>query len=166
MIRASKGEFKLDDYSLTIHPELTAPQFLAGDIPTSKKHSSSKTGWDTFEFTGVIDGMKANFTICFRWGKLCLLRWEPKVGEKRDAWTAMSVEDQKRLLDGWLNKVVGSQPPYEYEWGAFASAADMHSGDFSIIVEFKYGLLDRGITDFKSFFEERRKQRRQLDPSS
>jgi hypothetical protein len=157
MIRAITGEFKLDDYNLIIHPELTASQFLAGDVPISKKESSNKTGWTVCWFTGVINGMKADFRINFRWEKLCLLGWEPKVGEKRDAWTSKSIEDQKHLLDDWLLKVVGSPTPYEYEWGTFGSVADMHSGDYSIIVEFKHGLWDRGITDFKSFFNKRRK---------
>jgi hypothetical protein len=161
MIRANTGEFKLDDYNLIIHPELTASQFLAVGITLTKTHSSKETGWTTCWFTSAIDGMKADFVICFRWEKLCLLTWEPKIGEKRDAWTAMSSADQKQLLDGWLIKVVGSPPPYEYEWGSFGSERDIHNGDFLITVEYKYGLLDRGITDFKSYFEERRKYRAQ-----
>jgi hypothetical protein len=158
MIRANTGEFKLDDYDLLIHPELTEPQFQVGGIPVLKRHSSSETGWITYWFAGAIDGVKADFTICFKQGKLCLLSLEPKVGDKRDAWATVSGKAQKQFLDDWLIRVVGSPPPYEYEWGSFGSERDIHTGDFSVAVEFKYGLLDRGITNFKSYFEQRRKR--------
>jgi len=59
MIQARTGEFKLDDYKLVIHPDLTLSQFKAGDIPLLKASSPDKMGFASCWFNGSIDGLEA-----------------------------------------------------------------------------------------------------------
>jgi len=150
MIRIKTGEFKPDDYKLVIHPELTLSQFKTADIPILKVSSPNKMGWTSLWINGSIDGMKAEFTIQFRFEKLQQLIWEFADSK------AFSGAALKWRIDGWLLEVIGSPPPYEYDWGFISSGVDLHAGEANIGVTFKHRLLDMGITDFKSFYETRR----------
>jgi hypothetical protein len=153
MIRAQTGEFKLDDYKLVIHPQLTLSQFKAGDIPIAKTSEPSKTGWTSCWFSGAIERMKAEFTIMFRAEAIQQLFWEMADAE------VLSGEELRSHLNRWLLEVIGHPPPYEYEWGFISPAElDAHSGNPSIGITFKSKILDMGFSDVRSFYEFRRAQ--------
>lgn len=146
MIRTATGEVKIDDYKLVIHPELTLPQFKAGDIPILKASSTNTMGWTSCWFNGSIDGLESEFTVQFRFQKVQQLIWE--LANRRD----LPGEQLKRRLDGWLLETIG-QPPYEYSWGFISCGIDAHSGVPSIGVTFKNKIVDMGFKDVASFYE-------------
>ena len=104
-------------------------------------------GWISCYFNGSIDGMKAEFTIQFRFEKLQTMIWELSKQE------TISGESLKCRMNGWLLEVIGSPPPYEYDWGFISNGVYPHTGEETVAVAFKYKLLDMGITDFKEYCE-------------
>jgi hypothetical protein len=186
MIRADKGEFKLDDYNLVINPELSLAAFRAGDIPISEKWDERKHS-AIYRFRGCIDRMPAMFWITFASEKLCLLRfWEDvvlydqkaidqeifaatKMGHDaylatRDKWSKFTSQiraQQQQRHDAWLEKVIGVPPPYEYDnWGEIISLIDPRDGPAEILVRFKYAFGED--VDLKTYFENRREQEHRL----
>jgi hypothetical protein len=152
MIRAATGEFKLDDYELVIHPELTLPQLKAGDIPIVRTTSPNKMGSVFCWFNGRLDGLEAEFTMRFQFDTLHLLSWElTDCGD-------FSGEQLKGQLEGWLLKTVGHPPPYEYDWGFISCGIDTHSGAPSVGVMFKSSILEMGFNDVAAFYEFHRAQ--------
>lgn len=182
MIRVTTGEFKLDDYKLIIHSELTLTEFRKGDIPITatvfeKKHSG------VYCFAGVIDGMRSKFQIEFGGERLDKMRFaedvivsdrkivdealalaaksghEAYVAELKK-WTTITDQAQRKQMDrhdAWLEKVIGAPPPYEYDsWGEIVSMIEPRYGDVEILVRFRY---DFGETpDLKAYFENRRER--------
>jgi len=162
MIRTETGEFKMDDYELIIHPELSREDFVQGDIRISGSEVVTETGFTTYRFAGCLDGFGADFAINFRFENLhrllfrsedTLSRWrkfreETAAAEKlsKDAWvqavnkwgkiTGDGERIQKGLNDTWLARTIGAPPPYEYEWGVIGSEIEPHLGEAVIAVRF------------------------------
>lgn len=148
MINVKTGEFKLDDYKIVIHPELTLPQFKAGDIPIIDSTAPTQMGYVSCWFNGTIDGMKSKFTIQFRFEKIQQLIFE--IADTK----GFSGEELTWRMNGWLLEAIGHRPPYEYAWGTISTAeTDAHTGDPSIGVIFKSRILDMGFKDVESFYE-------------
>jgi hypothetical protein len=84
------------------------------------------------------------------------------VGQK---WRKLIIESEalkKQRHDAWLQKIIGTLPPYEYDWGCIASSIG-RDGEASIGVIFKYEILDRtSIADKKSYFQNRRKESKRI----
>jgi hypothetical protein len=131
MINIWNGNLKIDEHELVIDPDLSALKFKAGGIPILSTRESKD--WITFFFNASIEGMLAEFVICFCGDKLHILGWVPKYGKNREEWVAISSDQQKQYLDGWLLKHIGPSP-YEYPWGEINADKDMKSGDYGIVV--------------------------------
>jgi hypothetical protein len=141
MINVQTGEVQLDDCRSVIHPKLTFQEFSNGDISVSRTMSSHE-GWNTCYFEGKIDGMDADFVICFRHGEMRFIGWQPKVGRDQQDWCDIPVAEQKEVLTNWLRRVIGT-PPYEYEWGVVDMDRDIKTGDFSLIVLYRLEISER-----------------------
>jgi hypothetical protein len=153
MINVKTGEFKLDDCKLVIYPELTFAQFQAGDIPILGSSSPTKMGYASCWFNGTMDGMKAKFTIQFRFEQVQRLIFG--LADTK----GFPSEELKWRMNGWLLEAIGHPPPYEYDWGLIGSAGiDSHTGEPSIAVMFKSSILDLGFKDVESFYEFHRAQ--------
>jgi len=77
MILANTGEFKLDGRDLVIHPDLKLAQFRQGDIPFRECQQSPDSGYAVCHFSGLMDGMREDWTIRFRGTDLHGLDWRP-----------------------------------------------------------------------------------------
>src|ERR1700677_3267633 len=147
MINLKTGEFKLDEYNLVIHPDLTLSQFKASGI-SFKELIINETGDASFEFTGSLETLKTVFHIEFTQEALFRFRIH---FDKR-----YKLGPGKRI-DDWLAKVTGENPPFEYEWGCLITELDARSdNDFSVLT--KNSILDHGkkvyprYYDVKSFY--------------
>ena len=186
MIRVATGEFKLDDHELIIHPELTLADFRRGDIPiTATVYEKKNSG--IYCFLGYIDGMPSRFQITFADDRLYKLYFAENVvlydqemitqelvaATKKGhdvyiaelkKWTEMTDRARRKQMDKhdvWLEKVIGSPPPYEYDnWGEIVSLIDPRDGDVGILVRFKCDFGEE--TDLKAYFENRREQEHRL----
>jgi len=186
MIRVDTGEFKLDDYKLLIHSELTLSVFRKADIPITTildetKHSGA------YQFIGSIDGLRARFQIEFGRERLCKLRFAEDVilydqkmidaeifaatkrGHEaylaeRTKWSKFTSQidaQQQQRHDAWLEKVIGAPPPYEYDnWGEIISWIGPRDEGVEILVRFKYDFGEDA--DLKVYFENRRELEHQL----
>jgi hypothetical protein len=159
MIQLKTGEFKLDGYNLIIHPDLTASDFLAGDIPLLHRYpDDAPYDWVLCWFKGAIDEMEADFAIRFSAGKLTWLSWRPMSGPEGKSLESVSSKQEEDYLYNWLAKKLGQLPPYEYEWGALGTDRDIKDGNLSVFAFFKPGLQAEGHEDFKTMFQSLRRK--------
>ncbi len=138
MIDLLKGRFKLDEYDTVIHPFLTLQDFRAGDFAI--ENGSFKSGWSTFEFSGHICGMKADFSISFKSTYLRSLDWIPT--EKKEYWS------EETRLAAWVVEITGIMPPWNYEWGGIGTGPDTREDVLGVFVGFKESFnANRTTTD-------------------
>jgi hypothetical protein len=145
MINLKNGIFKLDEYNLIIHPELTLSAFKASDIQFGKILSNSKKEV-SFEFKAHLEKFEGLFQIYFSMEKLFRLRiYFDKI-------YGLSAG---KAIEDWLVATSGESMPFEYEWGCLLTEADERSdNDFSILM--KYEILALGFHDVESFYKLRR----------
>lgn len=143
MINIKAGEFQLETHDLVIGPDLLASTFKASAIPILSTQESN--GWKTFFFNAAIEGMLAEFVVCFRREMLHILGWVPQSGEAGQEWGTVSSEEQKRFLDAWLSKYVGPSP-YVRPWGEISADRDIKTGDYGIVVLYRREILARADT--------------------
>lgn len=142
MINLETGEFKLDEYSLIIHPDLRLSTFKAGDVPFEELLSNEK-GEASFEFKGSLETLKALFQIEFT--QEALFRFRIYFDQKYKL-------GPEKPIEHWLTKITGESPPFEYEWGCLVTEMDVRSdNDFSVLT--KYGILDCGKSGYPKFFD-------------
>jgi hypothetical protein len=148
MINLATGDFKLDDYGLIIHPNLTFSQFKAGDILFSPPGPPTNLGYSFCYFTAFMDGLNFEFGIHFKFEEIQrLFLYPPESGY-------VSRDDLKPQLDDWLSKATKHSPPYEFEWGCIRPAEiDIKGGELSIFVMFRNAILDLGFKDMESYYE-------------
>lgn len=183
MAGVNTGEFKIDEYSLIIHPELKLSEFRSGDIYPVATRSETKHSGD-YDFAGVIDGLRAKFQIAFVQEHLCKLyiaeefrifdekiihrelveatkRGHQSYVDELNKWTEKTAEEdrkKKERHDTWLEKVTGASPPYEYNWGKIISMIEPRDWNVIILVRFKYDFPE--CVDLKVHFENQREQDR------
>ena len=172
MINVNTGEFKWDEFSLVVHPELTLSEFLDSDIPVPDTDWSPAEEATQLYFVGNINGLHGYVGIFFYQGRLhrlAMQRVEQKELRKRAfmAWNnykdferrnaerakwvpliARLQEDHKIRNDQWLVEVIGKPPPYIFDWGHILSCRDERVDDNAVIYcRFKYSFLDHGFPD-------------------
>ena len=144
MINLRTGEFKLDEYNLTIHPELTQSAFRAGDIPFQQGYSNEAHGSIWFEFKGSLETLDAEFGILFVRGVFHILT------VKFDGKYQLAPGDP---IENWLTQVTGERPPFEYEWGCLISDVDEPGNDdFSVLTK-SFLVVGKGFRDVQSFYK-------------
>jgi hypothetical protein len=142
LINLKSGEFKLDEYDLVIHPDLTLSAFKVSGIPFKELLSNEK-GEASFEFKGSLKTLKALFQIEFT--QEVLFRFRIYFDQKYKLGPGKRIED-------WLTKTTGESPPFEYEWGCLITELDARSdNDFSALT--KYSILNLGRNIYPRYFE-------------
>jgi hypothetical protein len=141
MINLKKGEFKLDEYKLVIHPDLALSSFKASDIPLEELLSNEK-GEISFEFKASLEALEATFQMFF--AREVFYRLRIYFDKKYKLGPGKPIED-------WLTKVTGEFPPFEYGWGCLLTEIDDRSdNDFSVLT--KYNILALGFRNVESFY--------------
>lgn len=135
LINLKTGEFKLDEYDLIIHPDLTMSAFKAGDIPFEELLSNEK-GEISFRFNGNLETLDAIFHIYFTRG--VLHRFSVFFDERYKLGQGGPISD-------WLTKLTGHAPPFEYDWGCLVTE-DRSDCDFSMVT--KYCLAEIAKRDY------------------
>ncbi len=155
MINVETGEIKLDDYGVIFHVDLTLEQFRNSHTPPLKVSGGKENKYsDDYLFNARIDGLDAEFEVCFRYTKLIQLRFYEQNLQ-------MSPEDVLRNQDAWLARVTKKLPPYEFPWGEIVSLIEPHQGDAVIWVEFKKDFPE-GM-DYKAYYQDRRERMERLE---
>jgi hypothetical protein len=160
MINLKTGEFKLDEYNLVIHPDLTLFEFKAGDIPFQEGYASPE-GAASFLFKGKLETLDAQFSILFDKQIFCVLsvifdeKYNLGPGDK---------------IEAWLTQITGEPLPFEYEWGCLGTdVGGKDNSDFSVVT--KYSILENckrsypkynNLKDFYASLHGAEKLRRQL----
>ena len=123
LINVKTGEFKLDEYRLIIHPDLTLSAFKEGDIPFENLLSNDK-GNISFQFKGKLETLNAVFQIYFTREVLYRFSVFFDKGYKLE---------QGDPINNWLTKVTGQTPPFEYDWGCLVTEDDRSDCEFSVV---------------------------------
>ena len=126
LINLKTGEFKLDEYSLIIHPNLTLTAFKGGGIPLEDLLSNEK-GEISFRFNGKLETLNAVFHIYFTRG--VLYRLSVFFGKEYNL-------EQGDPINDWLTKITGQPPPFEYEWGCLVTEDDRSDSSFSMVTRY------------------------------
>src|SRR2546426_2522697 len=109
MINLRTGEFRLDQPSLIIHPELTLSDFRSSGVKPEAERHTEATGFTTVSFFGELDDLEAWFLVFFREERIHQFHFGQAAMEKsKESISPDAEEAQKHRHDIWLGRVTGA----------------------------------------------------------